>query len=73
MLHIDEKSVIIATMTPNEDPALVEHKLDRLMKGPADLHRFSITVRGDEPSREFQMKWLEIAKSATLKPIERNN
>lgn len=66
----DENSVIIATMVPHQDPSLTEHKLDHVMLGPVDVHRFSITVRGDKPDQEFQKKWLEISKSATLKPIE---
>ena len=69
-LFEDEDSVIIATMVPHQDSALTEHKLDHVMRGPVDVHRFSITVRGEAPTQEFQKKWLEISKSATLKPIE---
>lgn len=69
-LFEDEDSAIIATMVPHQDPALTEHKLDHVMLGPVDVHRFSITVRGEEPNQEFQRKWLEISKAATLKPVE---
>lgn len=70
VLHEDDDSVIIATMAPNPDGSMTEHKLDHLMLGPTDFHRLSVTVRGEEPSREFQMKWLEISKAAKLKPVE---
>lgn len=69
-LFQDEDSVIIASMVPHENPELTEHKLDHVMLGPVDIHRFAITVRGEEPDQEFQKKWLEISKSATLKPVE---
>ncbi len=70
VLHEDEDSIIIATMVPNPDPTKSEHKLDHLMLGSVDFHRFSITARGDEPTREFQMKWLEISKAAKLTPVK---
>ena len=69
-LFQDEDSVIIASMVPHQNPELTEHKLDHVMLGPVDIHRFAITVRGEEPTQEFQKKWLEISKAATLKPIE---
>lgn len=71
VLKSDEGSIIVALILPGKEGAKPKHKLVQFLKGPVDLHRISYTVVGDEPTREVQMKWLEIFEKATLVEAKR--
>ncbi len=66
----EESSVIYAEEIPLKKEETSLHRLTRVLKGQQDIHKVTYTIRSPEaPSKETQMKWLEIFKKAKLEVI----
>lgn len=70
VLGQDDRSLIVAFALPAQPGFEKRHQLVRLMKGPVDLHRLAYTIKVDEPSKETQITWLGIVKSASLNKVK---
>ena len=71
VLKGDDKSIVVGA----EIPARPEYKFEkryqliRLLKGTDDVYRLAYTLKSDQLPAETEAKWLELIKSATLKPV----
>ncbi len=69
ILDVENNSVIVAFDFPGSGEKSKEYQLVRLLKGPRDVHRFAYTIKTEQLPKETENQWLEIAKSASLTPV----
>lgn len=68
-LATDADSATIAFVFPPNAQGLRRHQLVRLIKGPVDLHWIAITVVRDQPTVEFQTRWMKLFQAAKLENV----
>ncbi len=70
ILADDDKSIVVGVVIPARPEFKFEkrYQLIRLLKGTDDVYRLAYTLKSDQLPAETETKWLELMKSATLKP-----